>query len=86
MLRTDGDPSGNRYARGLTASAIGQVFGPQQACSATVVESPSGRVAVTAAHCVYWPAGHPEYNPFHHRNFLHLQQSLSSCSYKHSQL
>ena len=64
-LRIDGDPSGNRYTRGLATSTIGQVFSSSslELCSATVIESPSERVAVTAAHCVYWPAGHPEYNP-----------------------
>jgi hypothetical protein len=44
-LRTDGDPSGGRYARGLAASTVGQVFGSQEACTATMIESPSGRVA-----------------------------------------
>lgn len=62
-IRTDGDPSGNRYARGLAASTVGQVASSQEACTATMIESRSGRVATTAAHCVYWPAGHPEYNP-----------------------
>src|SRR5690349_5840788 len=54
-LRIDGDPSGNRYTRGLAASTIGQVFSSSslELCSATVIESPSERVAVTAAHCVY---------------------------------
>ena len=58
-LPTDGDPSGNPYAHGLAASTVGQVFGPKDQCSATMVESRSGRVAVTAAHCVYWPAEMP---------------------------
>jgi V8-like Glu-specific endopeptidase len=62
-LRTDGDPSANRYSRGLAASAVGQVLGPTHSCTATVVESRSERVAVTAAHCVYWPAANTYYNP-----------------------
>lgn len=41
---------------GAALSAVGQLLAGEESCSAAVVGSSSGRVAVTAAHCVYIPA------------------------------
>lgn len=50
--------AGERYNAGLAASSVGQLLSPRNSCSATVIGSGSGRVAVTAAHCVYIPHRH----------------------------
>lgn len=52
------DASARRYSEGLAASSVGQLLSPDNSCTATVVASDSGRVAVTAAHCVYVPRRH----------------------------
>ena len=53
---TTGETSGARYSAGRATSTVGQLFDTRgDACTATVVGSASGRVAVTAAHCVYIP-------------------------------
>lgn len=41
------------YRRGLAGSAVGQIVSASTSCTATVIPSRSGRIAVTAAHCVY---------------------------------
>lgn len=54
--RTTGDPSGARYSTGRASSTVGQLLDKRGgACTATVIGSSSGRIAVTAAHCVYIP-------------------------------
>ncbi|WP_219419424.1 trypsin-like serine peptidase [Pseudonocardia nigra] len=45
----------------MAASTVGQLLGPGSSCTATVVASDSGRVAVTAAHCVYIPRRHDRF-------------------------
>jgi V8-like Glu-specific endopeptidase len=45
-------------AGGLVESTVGQLIDDDLGCTATMVASPSGRVAVTAAHCVYVPQRH----------------------------
>ena len=50
----DPDAAGERYSTGLAASTVGTLISEDMSCSATVVDSPSGQVAVTAAHCVYF--------------------------------
>jgi V8-like Glu-specific endopeptidase len=44
-------PSSDR----LLDSTVGQLVSADMGCTATMVNSPTGRVAVTAAHCVYVP-------------------------------
>lgn len=48
-------PQGVRPSTGAP-DAIGQLLSPDSSCTAAVVSSGSGRVAMTAAHCVYVPA------------------------------
>lgn len=58
------------FATGLAATAVGQIFGASNGCTATVVASTSGQVALTAAHCVYVPDG----NVFFPRDAWHGQK------------
>lgn len=56
-----GDPSGAKYSTGRAVTTVGQIMGLTNSCTATVVGSTSGRVLVTAAHCVYIPAKAPAF-------------------------
>lgn len=50
---------------GLVDSTVGQLLADDLGCTATVVASVSGRVAVTAAHCVYVPQQHAHLGSFY---------------------
>jgi V8-like Glu-specific endopeptidase len=52
--RSAADASGGSY-RADGAVSVGQMWSKDGGCTATVVTSTSGNVAVTAAHCVYRP-------------------------------
>ncbi len=41
------------YSAGLAVTTVGQLGSADESCTATVIPSQSGRIAVTAAHCVY---------------------------------
>lgn len=56
------DSTGTRYTSGRSA-AVGQLFTNDTTCTATVVGSGSGRVLVTAAHCVFVPTTGPFAQP-----------------------
>ncbi|MFB9745161.1 trypsin-like serine peptidase [Pseudonocardia sulfidoxydans] len=56
--RAAGDASAGFY-RAEGAVSVGQMQSKDYACTATVVTSNSGNVAVTAAHCVYHPKTGP---------------------------
>lgn len=56
--RATDDASGGPY-RAEHAISVGQMWAEGYGCTATVVTSHSGNVAVTAAHCVYHPATGP---------------------------
>ncbi|GEL24489.1 hypothetical protein PSU4_34430 [Pseudonocardia sulfidoxydans NBRC 16205] len=53
-----GDASGSLF-RAPRSATVGQLRTDRTSCTATVVESRSGSVAVTAAHCVHRPARSP---------------------------
>ncbi|GAY13159.1 serine protease [Pseudonocardia sp. N23] len=55
---TTGDASGSVFRAPLSAT-VGQLRTERTSCTATVVDSRSGSVAVTAAHCVHRPARSP---------------------------
>ncbi|TQM01701.1 trypsin-like serine peptidase [Pseudonocardia kunmingensis] len=57
-----GDASGSRYSRGLASSTVGRLFDQDgRSCTATVIDSRSGTIAVTAAHCVWVPRNRGNY-------------------------
>ena len=47
------------YSTGLAATSVGQLQSADTSCTATMIPSRSGRIAVTAAHCVYADARFP---------------------------
>lgn len=47
------------YSAGLVATTVGQLLSADTSCTATMIPSRSGRIAVTAAHCVYADARFP---------------------------
>ncbi|AEA28983.1 hypothetical protein Psed_6915 (plasmid) [Pseudonocardia dioxanivorans CB1190] len=54
-----GDDSRGALYRAPRSASVGQLLSATTSCTATVVGSRTGNVAVTAAHCVYWPAAGP---------------------------
>ncbi|GJF01674.1 hypothetical protein PSD17_06380 [Pseudonocardia sp. D17] len=58
------------------AISVGQMLSSQSSCTATVVSSRTGSVAVTAAHCVYWPASGPMAGAFPGRGWVALDEFI----------
>jgi hypothetical protein len=54
-----GDDSRGALYRAPRSASVGQLLSRTTSCTATVVGSHTGNVAVTAAHCVYRPAAGP---------------------------
>lgn len=54
-----GDDSRGAFYQAPRSASVGQLLSPTTSCTATVVGSHTGNVAVTAAHCVYRPAAGP---------------------------
>lgn len=54
-----GDDSRGAPYRAPRSGSVGQLLSATTSCTATIVGSRTGNVAVTAAHCVYWPAAGP---------------------------
>lgn len=68
--------AGGAFYRAERAVSVGQMLSSQSSCTATVVSSSTGSVAVTAAHCVYWPAAGPMAGAFPSHGWVALDEFI----------
>lgn len=68
--------AGGAFYQAERAISVGQLLSTQSSCTATVVSSNTGSVAVTAAHCVFWPAAGPMAGAFPSHGWVRLEQFI----------
>ncbi|ODU23088.1 MAG: hypothetical protein ABS80_16100 [Pseudonocardia sp. SCN 72-51] len=66
--------AGGAFYQAKRAISVGQMLSAQSSCTATVVSSSTGSVAVTAAHCVYQPQAGPMAGAFAVHGWVALEE------------